>query len=87
MTGFAEPKRDGTLAVDEGALEKSLSRQAEIFEDKELMTDAQAAESREHDMGMWEAMRDHPMACFWAFIFCFTIVSRRPLLASLRRCF
>lgn len=72
MSGFAETKRD---APDDGVLEKSLSHQAEIFEDKELMTDAQAAENREHDMGMWEAIKDHPMACFWAFIFCFTIVS------------
>jgi SP family general alpha glucoside:H+ symporter-like MFS transporter len=83
MTGFTEPKRDATLAADDGALEKSLSHQAEIFEDKELMTDAQAAENREHDMGMWEAVKDHPMACFWAFIFCFTIVSLSALLASL----
>ena len=72
MSGFTETKRDAT---DDGGLEKSLSHQAEIFEDKELMTDAQAAENREHDMGMWEAIKDHPMACFWAFIFCFTIVS------------
>jgi len=66
MSGFTETKRDAT---DDGVLEKSLSHQAEIFEDKELMTDAQAAENREHDMGMWEAIKDHPMACFWAFIF------------------
>ncbi|CAI9630172.1 maltose permease mal61 [Alternaria burnsii] len=71
MSGFTETKRDAT---GDGVLEKSLSHQAEIFEDKELMTDAQAAENREHDMGMWEAIKDHPMACFWAFIFCFTIV-------------
>ncbi|KAF2123439.1 maltose permease MAL61 [Dothidotthia symphoricarpi CBS 119687] len=25
-------------------------------------------------MTLWEAVQSHPMACFWAFVFCFTIV-------------
>jgi hypothetical protein len=39
------------------------------------MNNAYEAENREHEMGLWEAVKDHPMACFWAFVFCFTIVS------------
>ncbi|KAA8618748.1 AraJ Arabinose efflux permease [Pyrenophora tritici-repentis] len=74
MSGFAEAKRDETLAVEDGNREKSMSQHADILVDKELMTDAQNAENREHEMTLWEAVKDHPMACFWAFIFCFTIV-------------
>jgi MFS transporter, SP family, general alpha glucoside:H+ symporter len=33
------------------------------------------AENNEHSMSMWEAAKAYPMACFWAFIFSFTIVS------------
>jgi SP family general alpha glucoside:H+ symporter-like MFS transporter len=47
----------------------------EVMADKDLMSDAFYAETREHEMGLWEVVKDHPMACFWAFIFCFTIVS------------
>jgi len=75
MSGFAEPKRDETLAVENGNREKSVGQHSEILVDKELMTDAQNAENREHEMTLWEAVKDHPMACFWAFVFCFTIVS------------
>lgn len=75
MSGTAEPKHDETLAVEDGSRQKSITQQSEILVDKELMTDAQNAENREHEMTLWEAVKDHPMACFWAFIFCFTIVS------------
>jgi len=75
MSGFAEPKRDETIAVEDGNREKSMGQHSEILVDKEIMTDAQNAETREHEMTLWEAVKDHPMACFWAFVFCFTIVS------------
>ncbi|KAH8712066.1 maltose permease MAL61 [Phaeosphaeriaceae sp. PMI808] len=48
--------------------------QTEILGDKDLMSNAFEAENREHEQGLWEAAKDHPMACFWAFVFCFTIV-------------
>ncbi|KAK1913511.1 hypothetical protein P3342_005448 [Pyrenophora teres f. teres] len=64
MSGFAEPKRDETLAVKGGNREKRISQHAEILVDKELMTDAQNAENREHEMTLWEAVKDHPIACF-----------------------
>ncbi len=41
----------------------------------DLMSDAFHGENREHEMGMWEAFKNYPMGCFWAFIMCFTIVS------------
>lgn len=49
--------------------------QHEVLSEKELLAASYEAENREHEMGLWEAVKDHPMACFWAFIFCFTIVS------------
>lgn len=52
---------------------------AEVLVDKDLMNDAFEGENREHEMGMWEAAKQHPMACFWAFTFCFTIVSSQLL--------
>jgi hypothetical protein len=55
--------------------EKNMHEEREVLSEKEIMTDAQNAETREHEMGLWEAVKDHPMACFWAFVFCFTIVS------------
>ena len=78
MTGTVEPKRSGDHAekpalVDE--LEKHNVHRSEILVDANLMANAYDAEAREHEMGAWEAVRTHPMACFWAFIFCFTIVS------------
>lgn len=37
--------------------------------------DAMEAESAEHAMTVLEAVKAYPMACFWAFIMSFTIVS------------
>lgn len=49
---------------------------AEILTDSELLNDAFDGENREHQMGLWAATKSHPWACLWAFIMCFTIVSR-----------
>ena len=54
--------------------------EADIFNSKvlvnpDLMGDAVDAENREHEMGMWAAVKSHPWACLWVFIMCFTIVS------------
>jgi SP family general alpha glucoside:H+ symporter-like MFS transporter len=38
--------------------------------------DAIEAENSEHSMTVLEAVRAYPMACFWAFVMSFTIVSR-----------
>ncbi len=37
--------------------------------------DAVEAENAEHKMGVLEAVREYPMASFWAFVMSFTIVS------------
>jgi SP family general alpha glucoside:H+ symporter-like MFS transporter len=37
--------------------------------------DAVEAENAEHKMGVMEAVREYPMASFWAFVMSFTIVS------------
>lgn len=57
---------------------------AEVLSKPALMSDAFDGETREHEMGVWEAAKSHPWACFWAFVMCFTIVCRfqrisRPL--------
>lgn len=46
------------------------------FLDPDILNDAYLGENREHEMGSWEAAKKHPMACLWAFIFCFTIVRK-----------
>lgn len=43
--------------------------------------DAIEAENAEHKMGVLEAVREYPMASFWAFVMSFTIVNCLPLLA------
>lgn len=49
--------------------------QIDTLDDKDLMNEAFQGENAEHEMGLWESAKAHPMACVWAFIFCFTIVS------------
>jgi SP family general alpha glucoside:H+ symporter-like MFS transporter len=56
-----------------------------LLADQDLLAAAYEGENREHAMGAWEAVKLHPMACFWAFIFCFTIV--RTLRYSSRQVF
>ncbi|KAF2024251.1 hypothetical protein EK21DRAFT_117987 [Setomelanomma holmii] len=60
--------------IDSEVTQKAAHGSPEILSDKELMNNAYEAENREHENGLWEAVMDHPMACFWAFVFCLTIV-------------
>ncbi|KAJ5591657.1 uncharacterized protein N7459_002026 [Penicillium hispanicum] len=46
----------------------------EVLANPDLMNDAFEGENREHEMGVWEAVKTHPWACLWAFTMCFTIV-------------
>lgn len=50
---------------------------AEVLKEPEMMAGAYEAENREHQQGLWNAIKENPMACFWAFVMCFTIVSHR----------
>lgn len=76
-----EPKKevhhdDQPVVEDTGDLkqEKGVLHQ-EVLGDQELMNEAFHGENAEHEQGLWESAKNHPMACIWAFIFCFTIVS------------
>lgn len=57
-------------------------KNSEVLINQDLLSNAYDGENREHAMGVWEAVKLHPMACFWAFLFCFTIV-RLPFLSVL----
>jgi len=46
---------------------------SEILVNPDLMSDAVDGENREHEMGMWAAVKSHPWACLYAFIMCFTL--------------
>lgn len=52
---------------------------SEVLVDNDAMNSAIEGENREHQMGVWEAAKTYPWACFWAFTMCFTIVSLRQL--------
>ena len=54
----------------------------QIVMDKEMFTDAIQGENREHAMTMWEAVNTYPMACIWAFVMAFTIVSEDPAIGG-----
>ncbi|KAL4962744.1 putative MFS maltose transporter [Aspergillus stella-maris] len=65
------------MSTKDGAPEKvevHQTEQPEILKNDELMHNAFDGENLEHEMGVWEATKSHPWACFWAFIMCFTIV-------------
>lgn len=57
------------IQLEHGAV---LDKEAKFSEYK---ADAVEAENAEHNMGVWEAVKEYPMASFWAFIMSFTIVS------------
>ncbi|KAJ6443670.1 maltose permease [Purpureocillium lavendulum] len=47
---------------------------SKVLDNTDLMNDAFDGENREHEQGLWAAVKAHPWACFWAFTMCFTIV-------------
>jgi SP family general alpha glucoside:H+ symporter-like MFS transporter len=55
--------------------EKGQYGHTDVLRDEELLNEAYRAENAEHAMGLWEAVKTHPMACMWAFLMAFTIVS------------
>ncbi|KXT09819.1 hypothetical protein AC579_10515 [Pseudocercospora musae] len=76
MSAAMDPPRSGSLR-DQVAVEDLKEKNvyhSEVLVDKDLMVNAFEGENREHEMGVWEATKKHPMACIWAFIMCFTIV-------------
>jgi SP family general alpha glucoside:H+ symporter-like MFS transporter len=79
MSSGDHPKNE-TIHVDnvDHVMQEKNVGHPQVLSEKDIMENAFEAENREHDMGLWEAVKDHPVACFWAFIFCFTIVSLGP---------
>lgn len=47
---------------------------SKVLGDELTMNDAFEGENAEHNQTLWESVKTHPKACFWAFIMCFTIV-------------
>ena len=77
MDGLDEKRGNSATADAVGIedLKQHNIQNSDVLVDKDLMVSAYDAENREHDQGVWDAFKSHPMACFWAFIMCFTIVS------------
>jgi SP family general alpha glucoside:H+ symporter-like MFS transporter len=75
--GTVEPKHGATEVdmVDTHDLKEKNIHNSKILVNQDLMNSAFDGENQEHAMGPWEAAKTHPMACFWAFFMCFTIVS------------
>jgi hypothetical protein len=57
-----------------GPVDTAKGFEGEVLVDADLLNEAFDAENREHNMGVWQAIKSHPMACFWAFMMSFTIV-------------
>lgn len=80
MSDAVDPKPPGYSAQGvepEKALDQvehvyNLDEEARVADYK---ADAVEAENTEHNMGVLEAVRAHPMASFWAFVMSCTIVS------------
>ena len=76
-SGNVEPKHDATKVdlVDTELLQEKNIHGSEVLVNQDLMISAFDGENREHEETLWQAVKENPMACFWAFIMCFTIVS------------
>ncbi|KAK3209018.1 hypothetical protein GRF29_69g412514 [Pseudopithomyces chartarum] len=67
------PAVEDTGKVDYVDHHEKNAMHSELLDD-DLMRNAFAAENAEHEITAWQAVKSHPMACFWAFLMCFTIV-------------
>ncbi|KAK5060119.1 hypothetical protein LTR84_010003 [Exophiala bonariae] len=68
-TAIGEPKEELHQRVAQVDTNHS-----DVLINADLMNDAVDGENREHEMRIWEAVKSHPWACFWAFVMSFTIV-------------
>jgi SP family general alpha glucoside:H+ symporter-like MFS transporter len=69
------PEVEATGDISQVEHAYDLDEKAKISDYK---ADAVEAENAEHNMGVLEAVREYPMASFWAFVMSFTIVSCLP---------
>ena len=78
MSSAIEPKNEAPEIVQQENKDE-LGPEKREYEDQPVKVlgneDAYDGERYEHSMGTWAAAKAQPWACFWAFIFCFTIVS------------
>lgn len=74
-TGVVEGHDAGRVDEKQAGAHHVDAPNSKVLGDTDFMNDAFDGENEEHELGMWEAVKSHPKACFWAFIMCFTIVS------------
>lgn len=77
-TGIIEPKDAAHVDEKQDGAQHIDAANSKVLADSDLMNDAFDGENEEHKQGLWDAVKTHPKACFWAFIMCFTIVSLIP---------
>ncbi|KAL3952556.1 hypothetical protein ACCO45_012499 [Purpureocillium lilacinum] len=75
-SNVVEPKGEmhETERIDSKNEAGHLELNSKVLANSDLMNDAVDGENREHEQGLWAAAKEHPWACMWAFIMCFTIV-------------
>ncbi|WQF77564.1 Putative major facilitator, sugar transporter, major facilitator superfamily [Colletotrichum destructivum] len=73
-TGVVEGHDAGRVDEKQAGAHHVDAPNSKVLGDTDFMNDAFDGENEEHELGMWEAVKTHPKACFWAFIMCFTIV-------------
>ena len=80
-SNVVEPKGEmhETERIDSKNEAGHLELNSKVLANSDLMYDAVDGENREHEQGLWAAAKEHPWACMWAFIMCFTIVSLIPV--------
>lgn len=68
---YGDTEKTGTFQVEDAVF----GGESKVSDYK---ADAIEAENAEHNMTVLEAVRQYPMASFWAFVMSFTIVSILP---------
>lgn len=76
MAEMSSKEKDDLANVE---VQHSEVKGVEVLGNQDRMNEAFDGENQEHEEGVWAAAKNHPWACFWAFIMCFTIVSIDPV--------
>ncbi|KAH9826772.1 maltose permease [Teratosphaeria destructans] len=66
--------RSNSIAGAEHYTKEKTPAHLEVLVNDDAMISALEGEKSEHEMGFWQALKAQPMSCFWAVVFCFTIV-------------
>lgn len=65
---MSQPGGEKHQDVDIKALEEKNTLHSEVLVNKDLMSNAFEGENAEHQETVWQAVKSHKMACFWAFV-------------------